>query len=233
MGIMRQDIRHTITSLSRDQGDCIPVEALEEAVESILSGLSGEISGADLLLHQEIRSLADYIAAARSEISAIRPGASEAEHLQIVNDELDAIVSHTETATGSILDAAEKLEALCPSLEAASAAVINDQVTAIYEACNFQDITGQRITRVVSALKHVEEKIIALSRILGDGGDGVGDGGEDGGENVPRPVASAAPAGSAKPPPTDADLLNGPQMPDEAQSQDQIDALLASFDQGR
>ncbi len=41
-------------------------------------------------------------------------------------------------------------------------------MTQVYEACNFQDITGQRITKVVNTLKHIEEKVEALVSAFGD-----------------------------------------------------------------
>ena len=45
----------------------------------------------------------------------------------------------------------EVLERLVPDLPAAPAARIGEAVTRIYEACSFQDITGQRIAKVAAA----------------------------------------------------------------------------------
>ena len=37
----------------------------------------------------------------------------------------------------------------------------------IFEACNFQDITGQRISKVVGAMKFVEERVHHMMEIWG------------------------------------------------------------------
>src|SRR3546814_10175717 len=44
---------------------------------------------------------------------------------------------------------------------------ITDAVTRVYEACNFQDITGQRITKAVKALQHIEQKVAGLPAVFG------------------------------------------------------------------
>jgi chemotaxis protein CheZ len=99
---------------------------------------------------------------------------------------------------------------LTPELAPEHGAQLTEVTTLIYEACNFQDITGQRITKVVKALKHIEERVEAL----------VGAFGPDIRNGTPSPV----PAGEAAAV-TDADLLNGPQLPDKARDQAAIDAL--------
>ena len=126
-------------------------------------------------------------------------------------DELDAIVGATERATNDILDAAEKLENLAGELPPEVGQGLTEATTMIYEACNFQDITGQRITKVVKALKHIEEKVEALVDAFGD---------EFRGSKAP-----AAPDDKAGASVTDEDLLNGPQLPQKAHDQASIDAL--------
>jgi chemotaxis protein CheZ len=144
------------------------------------------------------------------EIAALRPQDIQQQYIASATDELDAIVGATETATNSILDAAEKLELLSEELAPEVGPKLTEQTTLIYEACNFQDITGQRITKVVRALKHIEERIDALVVAFG-----------------PEVQASGStrPASDEKAPPSDQDLLNGPQLPDKAHDQASIDAL--------
>ena len=95
---------------------------------------------------------------------------------------------------------------------------VTNAVTQVYEACNFQDITGQRITKVVKALKHIESKVDALVGAFG--------------EDIAK-YKAAHPTTEPKKehdPMSAAYLLTGPQLPDNASKQDDIDALLASFD---
>ena len=90
----------------------------------------------------------------------------------------------------------------------------NDQLiactTKIFEACNFQDITGQRITKVVNTLKYIDDKIEALLSALGDEIN------RSGGTKTPK-IQDPEKA-----------LLNGPQLPQNAMDQDTIDRLLSN-----
>ena len=89
------------------------------------------------------------------------------------------------------------------------AAKLRAATSRIYEACSFQDITGQRITKVVTTLKAIEQKV---AHIVGTFAPYVVAGRQAG-----DPVASAA------------DLLHGPQLPAHAMDQSDIDKLLADL----
>jgi len=90
------------------------------------------------------------------------------------------------------------------------AARLLDATTRIYEACSFQDITGQRITKVVGTLKAIEAKVAQITSHFG----------------AQRQAPLDRPVGE----PAEASLLNGPQHPAVAMDQSDIDKLLASFD---
>ncbi|MEA3028485.1 MAG: chemotaxis protein CheZ [Alphaproteobacteria bacterium] len=87
--------------------------------------------------------------------------------------ELAAIVGGTERAAQSILQAAEDIDEAANTLSASArhghdqalAHDIRDRVVQIFEACNFQDLTGQRVAHVLATLKHVEEHIARLMTI--------------------------------------------------------------------
>jgi len=192
----------------------VDADAIAATVEAVLTSLSGDMSVADLKFYRELEQIARYIQCTKREIAEIQPRDISEEHIPLATDELDAVVDHTATATGTILDAAETLEKLGPTLPPAAAEVVAEAVTRVYEACNFQDITGQRITKVVATLKYIEHKIDALLAAFG----------EDMGEHKPPPAAKAHAAGG------DARLMSGPQLPSAANSQDDIDAILAGFD---
>jgi chemotaxis protein CheZ len=183
----------------------------------LLGSLRGDLSSADLHIYEELDDLVKYIQAAKAEIASIRPDEIQSQYIPSATDELDAIVEATEAATNHILDAVEKIEALQSEVSPEIGERISEITTEVYEACNFQDITGQRITKVVNALKHIEEKVEALVAALG------GDKGRAAPPLPPTEVESVKPL-------TDEDLLNGPQLPPQAQNQADIDALFASFD---
>jgi len=90
-----------------------------------------------------------------------------------VTQELAAVKVGTTDATDRILKAAETIEQTSSTLAAAlkggheqgMAQDIQDQVTQIFEACNFHDLTSQRISKVVTTLKQVEDHIAQMIEI--------------------------------------------------------------------
>jgi chemotaxis protein CheZ len=151
--------------------------------------------------------LSDHIRTTRSEIGALRSGSGNPQMFSTTTDELEEIVTETARATNRIMDAAEAVEKVAATLEPGPANALMDATTSIYEASAFQDITGQRITKIVRALQSLEEKLASLASAFG-------------------PLDET---GAAKAPEGDAALLNGPQMEKTAASQTDIDALFASL----
>lgn len=179
-----------------------------EVVQSVLDSMRGDLTSVETSLLNEVAELGQTIANARAEIAALEVDDITASHIPSATDELDAIVSHTAAATDSILEVCETLDSVAGKLEADAAGVLQDATTRIYEACSFQDITGQRITKVVATLKAIDAKVGHIIATF-DKRDG-----------------RAAP----KPLPAEESLLNGPQLPANAMDQSDIDKLLASFD---
>jgi chemotaxis protein CheZ len=186
--------------------------ALAGIVRDILATLEQDLANrdaADLRLISEVEALALYIRNARNEISELDTDLISRSHIPAATDELDAIVAATEEATGAILDSAEQIEQIAAALDGAQRNVLSDAVTRIYEACNFQDITGQRIGKVVRTLKHIETTVEAMIVAFDD---------------------SRRTESSRKDAEGEVQLLNGPALPSDAANQADIDALLASFD---
>jgi chemotaxis protein CheZ len=176
------------------------------ALASLIQDVVEELQNANIYnahdLQKEFQEIAQYIQQARSEITSIGGQAAELD-IPVATDELEAVVKATEEATGKILDAAEVIGRVAGELgEGANADALNDAATMIYEASNFQDVTGQRLTKVIKALQKIEGKIQSLS-----GG-------------TPTQQADIN---------NPASLLNGPQLPQNASSQDDIDALFDSL----
>lgn len=82
-------------------------------------------------------------------------------------DELDAVLETTDKAAHQILRAAEKIESLASWTDSSTAHELSQAVTKIYEACNFQDIAGQRIGKVIRSFHDIELKIQAMIEDLG------------------------------------------------------------------
>jgi chemotaxis protein CheZ len=154
----------------------------------------------------------------KQEIATLHVSGFTGEQASRMTHELDAVVSGTEQATQTILGMVEEIDQIGSSLidgdqgEAGKAVgkEIQDRVVKVFEACNFQDITGQRISKVVTTWKFIEGHIGQMMEIWG---------GIDAFKEF-IPDAPAEPQG-------DDALLNGPKLESDAGhvSQDDIDAL--------
>ncbi len=169
----------------------------------LVARLKTKVFDSELL--SEVEDLARTIANTRTELQRLDAGPFIAGHIPAATDELDAVVAHTASATDVILEACERLEEASASGEPVNADVVSRATTSIYEACSFQDITGQRISKVVTTLKAIEKKVGEILKVFGQG------------QEI---QATPEPSGS---------LTNGPQLPGKAMAQSDIDALLSDF----
>jgi chemotaxis protein CheZ len=170
-------------------------------------------------LKAELDSIQEAIVRTKREIATLHVSGFKGAEMTRVTDELDAVVGGTERATEQILSAAEAIDEAANTLAARTkgtdselAADIQDKILQIFEACNFQDLTGQRITKVVNVLCFIEDRVMRMMEIWG-GLEGFAAIEAD--ESLHR-VGDAA-------------LLNGPALPEAAgvATQDDIDALFA------
>lgn len=161
-------------------------------------------------MREELEEIANEIARMKGEIVDLR--ASDMKHNRIpeAGRELDAIVEATEGATHTIMETAEEIMAADTSDPEAYQAFVGDKMIAIFEACAFQDITGQRISKVVRTLAFIDERVSAF---------------------VERLKIMEADEGSAEE--TDEErrarelILHGPQHAGEGVSQNDIDAMMS------
>jgi chemotaxis regulatin CheY-phosphate phosphatase CheZ len=187
-------------SLSREfAGIARQAEGLAQSMQTFFHKL-------DRTVYRDLSAIADAIAKAREEIRALQPRNLCQERLPSAGAELRAIVKDTERATHGIMAAAEALLAAEPDDSPEFRAFRDEQVTAIFEACGFQDITGQRVSKVVGVLELVEARVGRLAGALGvsEAGRNAADGEDE----------------SAK-----SKLLNGPAIDGPETSQDDIDAM--------
>ncbi|MEO5338611.1 MAG: protein phosphatase CheZ [Magnetospirillum sp. WYHS-4] len=218
VGEVDAELGARLDELRKNRDDTVRISEVADVVHSLMATLKGDLSTSDLQIYNELEALATYIETAKREIAALRPDEVRDEYIPTAADELDAIVEATAEATNAIMDATESVEKVMAHLAQEDSEALMDATTRIYEACGFQDITGQRITKVVRALKHIEQKIDALVEAFGQEIEKV------------KAANPANPAEAEPPPITDADLLHGPQLKTDAKSQAEIDALFASFD---
>jgi len=169
----------------------------------------------DAYLRRELDGLLRYLNKVRDEIAAIKKPADETHNFQKMGDQLDAIVKATEEATNTIMEVVEKNDAIVqeirnkiddPDVIAKLDEIANNSGD-VFQACSFQDITGQRVNKLVKSLNYVEDRVTALVEIWG------------------REVIENVIVQELQEKTEDEKLLHGPQMAGEGLSQDDIDAL--------
>ena len=111
------------------------------------------------LIARELAAVADYIAHVKKEMGALQANELCRDRLPMAHDELGSVVKATASATNTIMTAAEDI--LNSSEESFDnyRAQVETRVLEIFEACSFQDITGQRISKVLEALGQLEKRL--------------------------------------------------------------------------
>ena len=154
------------------------LKALHDLVERRSAGPGTHVercgTGELHLLKSETDAIYLALNRTRQEIAALHVNAFGPTPARVTR-ELDAVVESAERATQQILGAAEDIDDAANTLSASLtreqeqslALDIQDNVLRIFEACNFQDLTGQRIAKVMTTLKFVEERIAHMIEIWG------------------------------------------------------------------
>lgn len=127
-----------------------------------ISELSAEVHGATQLLGYSEDNLSGQLVRLHEQVArmlAVPSGATRNSGM-----ELEAVVQTTEAAANQIMEAAEAISDCVrhaiPDREAMAA--INAKIDAIFEACAFQDLTGQRVRRAIEHLQHVESALTGM-----------------------------------------------------------------------
>ena len=182
--------------------------------ELMVGSMQSFFEALDSSVYSELREIADYIGGAKDEIRNLQANDIKNKRIPEAGKELDAIVQSTEEATNSIMEQAERLMAADTSDAEAFQGEVNDAVMQIFEACSFQDITGQRISKVVETLNFIDTRISRLAEVIG-GGDA---------------ETHLTELEAAREDRKDKYILNGPQDAADAISQDDIDSMLNGSD---
>ena len=121
----------------------------------------------DQSIHAEFNEIAAYIARTRDEIAQLRPNDIKERRIPVAGAELEAVVGDTERATESIMSEAEAVMALSAADPAAYKAEVDAAMTRVIEACAFQDLAGQRVSKVVTSLRHIEQRVSRFAATMG------------------------------------------------------------------
>lgn len=169
----------------------------------------------------EIQAMNDHISMTKQEVAALKPADDANTTLSIATEELSEVVRSTETAANTILENTEILDQLVAEMRLKVSDGDPDGMfpdidrienisMELLTACSFQDVTGQRITKVVNSLNFIEERLNKMIEIWNIQ------------HGTANPQEMALPKDDAR---EDKDLLHGPQNEAAAMSQDDIDSM--------
>lgn len=169
----------------------------------------------DAAIYRELRDIARYIMTMKSEIGALQANDLKSQRIPAAGRELDLIVQSTADATNTIMECAESIMAAEAKDLAAYKAFVDDKMILIFEACSFQDITGQRVAKVVETLRQIEKRVTRFASAI-NATDASGFADEAERKRAERDQAL---------------LLNGPQDRKSAIDQNNVDELLGTSGQ--
>ncbi len=164
------------------------------------------------VLEENLKALFTYIQRVRQEIAALNRAGDGENKFETMGEQLDGIVEATMDATEIIMGAVESNANTVHELRKLTTGkkqnALLDQMlenqSAVFEACAFQDLTGQRITKIIKSISYVEDRVNVLREIWG----------YDEAETKPADERTE-----------DEKLINGPQVKAKAISQNEIDQL--------
>ena len=199
---------------NRNADTAVLLEAIKKLERTVEAQPSTNVADSVDQIRFDVVEMAAAIAQTKREIAAIRPEGEQQGHAGVAADELDAIVESTEKATQDILEATEQIQEIAWSIREEGVRdevcdELDKLVTEIYTASSFQDLTGQRISKVVSVLGYLKDRLEAMRQIWGD----------DDTVEVHGAVSE-----TENP---DAHLLNGPQLVGNGLDQFDIDLMIA------
>ncbi len=179
-------------------------EVSAQSLQSFFQAMDAKVYG-------ELREIAGYIETMRHEIGALQVNDLKNTHIPSAGEELGAIVLATENATNSIMECAEAVMAADASDPAAYKALVDEKMMVIFEACSFQDITGQRIAKVVETLEHIEQRVSRFADVMKA-------------KDIDGFINDAERARAER---KEKNLLNGPQLAGRGVDQNDVDKLFA------
>ena len=233
IGPMHREIMAELRAIRAQMASVSPARAAtaDATTATVTAEVNREVADAQALLETyraqieqceklkvELDLIYDAITRTKREIAVLHGKSFNGEEMAKVNGELGAVVGGTEEATQQILEAAESIDNAATALSKVTSPdqqkllseEIQERVVSIFEACNFQDLTGQRIKKVMNTMKFIENHITVMMDIWG---------------GVDAIKAHAPPIVDTRE--GDAKLLNGPKLEGDVghASQDDIDAL--------
>ena len=185
-----------------------------EAIDSLKSYISTEHDPTDMLqLRLDIVDMTQTIEQIKTEVANTGNDGTAISDAKV---ELNVVLDETEEVTSNIISSVEKIQEIIWELkendkDSSDYDKIDELITDVYMACSFQDLTGQRLRKVVDLTSDIEQRLKNMVSLW------------DADELLRYKQSDATKQ-------KDENLKNGPALPEEAQAQNDIDAVLSAQD---
>jgi chemotaxis protein CheZ len=198
-----------LTDLANVDEERIPLKDVIALAEKVTTALKPLVRSLDRSMHQELREILLAIESLRTELSRVDANDIFAKRIPEMGRELGAIVKATEVATDTIMNVAEQVLSADKSDPEKYHAEVEQHMMAIFEACSFQDLTGQRVTKIIHTMEVIEDRIEVLCKMIEN--------------NNIAPISTGEPSAQEKR--NREKLVSGPAHEGEGVSQSDIDAM--------
>ncbi|MFN7038473.1 MAG: protein phosphatase CheZ [Alphaproteobacteria bacterium] len=191
----------------KDEGSgSISMAQMDQIMSIFVDTLKAQVDNEnELNIFNDIEKISQQLKFAQQELKDLNPKTIADDFIPGAASELTAVTEATEKSTNTILDAAESIQNLALKINDPEIVnQINEKTTLIFEACNFQDITGQRLNKVTKILEDIDSTVNSLIEAT----SGIASSKKKKEADVVAPT-----------------LMNGPQLEQFAPSQSDIDDL--------
>jgi len=161
-----QHLDHIADFLRTQRNEDVSLSDVVALAEITATSLQTFFENMDVAIYRELREIAEYIQAMKIEIGALGVNEIRDRRIPAAGEELGAIIKATENATNTIMGCAEAVMSAAADDVEAFKALVEEKMLVIFEACAFQDITGQRIAKVVETLEHIEMRVARFAAVL-------------------------------------------------------------------
>ncbi|MDH3581849.1 MAG: protein phosphatase CheZ [Hyphomicrobiales bacterium] len=191
--------------------DCDSLEVDDALIlaEVSIRSLGTLMDSGDPSTEGKLDTMAGKVGRLKSEISHLQANHLKDRQIPEAGSELEATREATETAATRIMEAAEAIMDADPENSQAYVETVNASVMEIFEACAFQDITGQRISKVQENLDSIKKRVNRLAEAVGA-------------TDSEEPLCAEEAEREARKKKL---ILNGPARDGEGRSQDEVDAM--------
>ncbi len=193
-----------LTSLQENNDGVIDINNVDEIIKRFLEVISPYLASKEKQdIYHQIEMISAQFVALKRDISNISDQILDKNFIPDINMDLRSVVLQTEKSVTGILDVSDEISSICAKIQDPK---IKEELliksTRILELCNFQDLTGQRIQKIIHHLGEIESIMYKMLHAL-------------------RPDAKLKNRVIA----SETDLLNGPQKEEFSPSQEDIDNL--------